>query len=117
MKMGMKKEREGDKSFSLSVLFSVFYLNPKPEPFEFRVVEFRSDWSVELDRVGTIIVPTQFNFLTLSHPNQTSPNQNLVLKLAPSLSYFPSSFPIPFPDFITLHSPPLFPFLNHTTRK
>ena len=54
-------------------------------------------------------VPTQFKSLTLSNPNQTSPNKTLVLKLAHSLSYFPISkipsscyplcFPIPFSWF------------------
>lgn len=72
-----------------------------------------------LSWVGTIFVPTQFKSLTLSHPNQTSPNKTLVLKLAHSLSYFPISkipsscyplcFPIPFPDSFTLNSPLYFP--------
>ena len=34
VKMDKEKEREGCSSFSLSVLFSVFYLNPKPEPMK-----------------------------------------------------------------------------------
>ena len=56
-----------------------------------------------------IFVPTQFKIHILSHPNQTSPNKTLVLKLAHSLSYFPISkipsscyplcFPIPFSWF------------------
>ena len=54
----MKKEREGCSSFSLSVLFSVFFLNPKPEPIWFRADEFEADWVVELDRVGTFITQT-----------------------------------------------------------
>ena len=34
VKMDKEKEREGCSSFSLSVLFSVFYLNPTPEPMK-----------------------------------------------------------------------------------
>ena len=42
--MGIEKEREGCSSFSLSVLFSVFYLNPKPEPMK--------AGSINLKRIG-----------------------------------------------------------------
>ena len=76
-----------------------------------------------------IHVLPQFKSLTLSHPNQTSPNKNLVQKLAHSLSYFPISkipsscyplcFPIPFswffhPSFSALSSR-LFSLNLHTS--
>ena len=77
-----------------------------------------------------VIVPTQFKIHILSHPNQTSPNKNLVLKLAHSLlfSHFKnlfvllsflfshSLFLIPSPFSFRFTFPPLFTrlALQHT---
>ena len=78
----------------------------------------------------SLYVPTQFKIHILSHPNQTSPNKNLVLKLAHSLlfSHFKnlfvllsflfshSLFLIPSPFSFRFTFPPLFTrlALQHT---
>ena len=56
--MGMKKEREGCSSFSLSVLFFRILPESKTRTNESRADEFEADWSRELNWVETCIIQT-----------------------------------------------------------
>ena len=98
MKSGNKSEngyrKRAGRVFVLLALCVIFRILPesKTRTNESRVDKFEADWLVELDWVGTQLVPTQFKIHILSHPNSTSLNRNLVLNLLNSKPFHVSFF-------------------------